>query len=238
MKQEFNFISRPPAQGPAKHLVVLLHGFGGDARMMEKMADEIAALLPEAQIVMPHAPEKCDFPASDEGNLLKVPKIFEHLRLQAGGVPETMRQWFGINGGITAMAARIAVAAQRLNDFIDNQRDMLGLSDKQIAIAGFSQGGGVALYAGLSRADPVGCVVAHSTPFYGMDRQQSRPPLLYLYGTADEEYNTGIYRRYAGDLEAHSDDLEVIEIPALSHRTSAKSRQETARYIARKLSAG
>jgi phospholipase/carboxylesterase len=236
MEQEFNFISRPPVQGPAKHLVVLLHGFGMDARMMEKMGDEIAALMPGAQIVMPHAPEKCDFPDSDDGNLLKVPKIFRDIKKDS--VPEIMRQWFGIRGDITAMAARIAAAAQRLNDFIDNQRDMLGLSDRQIAIAGFSQGGGMALYAGLSRPDPVGCVVAHSTPFYGMNGRHSRPSLLYLYGTADEEYNTGIYRRYAADLAAHIDDLEVIEIPGLSHRTSSKSRHDMAHYIARKLSAG
>jgi predicted esterase len=114
----------------------------------------------------------------------------------------------------------------------------MGLSDRQIAIAGFSQGGGVALYAGLIRTDPVGCVVAHSAPFYGVENQKSRPPLLYLYGTADEEYNTGIYRRYAGDLAAQIDDLEIAEIPGLSHRTSSKSRHDMARYIARKLTAG
>ncbi|HEY8192228.1 MAG TPA: hypothetical protein VIG74_07370, partial [Alphaproteobacteria bacterium] len=136
----------PAAGGPAQQLVVLMHGIGLNGIIMEKMAREIAAVLPHARIVAPHGPEAYAPPSYQDGDLLKAPEI-----LGADDMAHA-RQWFQISGGPDVIREKLRKVAQTMNDFIDNQRDMIGLTDKDIAVMGFSQGGGVALYTAFLRA--------------------------------------------------------------------------------------
>ena len=48
----------PPAQGPATHLVVLLHGYGADGNDLIGLAEHWRELLPGAAFVAPNAPDR------------------------------------------------------------------------------------------------------------------------------------------------------------------------------------
>jgi phospholipase/carboxylesterase len=50
----------PPAGGPARQLVVLLHGVGANGDDLIHLAPAIAAALSFAAFVAPHAPEPYD----------------------------------------------------------------------------------------------------------------------------------------------------------------------------------
>ena len=53
-----------PRNGPARHLVVFLHGYGADGNDLIDIGRAWQGLLPQAAFVAPHAPEPCaDSPA-------------------------------------------------------------------------------------------------------------------------------------------------------------------------------
>ena len=63
MKQEFEYIAKAPSSGQPKKLVFLFHGYGLDARAMQKMADILAEEIEDVLVIMPHAPERFRMPA-------------------------------------------------------------------------------------------------------------------------------------------------------------------------------
>ncbi len=230
--KSLEFLQQAPKSGAVEQLVVLLHGYGRDASLMRKLADEVQTRLPQALILMPQAPEEYEAHTSDEGNALRVP---EQLR---GDDPEGLsagarRQWFSIRAAsIDDMAHHLIGAAARVNDFISGKLAEYGLQNSDVALMGFSQGGVVALYAAYHRAEPVRCVVGHSTIFMGGAGLGSKPPTLYLYGLDDEEFKPARYEAAASFVKAHVPETTVRAVPGLRHTTNAESRAIVADYIA------
>ncbi len=233
MKEEFEYIAKGAAPDKAQKLVILLHGYGFNAYAMEKLADLVVAKVPQAQLIMPHAPESYDNPSVDEAGLLQVPQI---LRDETNMVDDP-RQWFSIQGKtLPDYAKALSDLAVRMNDFIDKKRDEAGITDRDIAIMGFSMGGAVALYTAYLRADEVACVVGHSTVFGGGENLRTKPSTLFIYGGADEEFSVARYQDVIAALQSYGVDLSTHYIPDLSHRTSHESRLFTADFIARHIS--
>jgi phospholipase/carboxylesterase len=230
-RAKFSYLASGAPEGAAEKLVVLVHGYGRDASLMLKLADEISAWMPQARIIMPQAPELCDPPESDEGNMLAVPQIVRNGGQAQDG---SQRQWFSLAGGREDIQEKLLNAAGDLNLFIDEQQARLKISDKNTAIMGFSQGGAVALATAFTRAAAVACAVGHSTFLPQAPEYATRPPVLYIYGTADEEFPQQGYYDHAQWMRAYT-DLKLKAVQGLTHRTSAESRGYIARYIADRL---
>ncbi len=226
------YLQQTPKSGPVEQLVVLLHGYGRDASLMKKLADEVQARLPQALILMPHAPEGYEDHSGDEGHAVRLP---EQLR---GDDPDDFevgarRKWFSIKGAtIEEVSRRVDNVTALVNDFISAHRDAHGLSDSNVALMGFSQGGVVALYSAYHRDTPIACVVGHSTIFMGGLGLKSNPATLYLYGLADEEFEPERYELSAALLKGYIPDATVQAVPDLRHTTNTESRSIVADYIA------
>ncbi|SDG26296.1 phospholipase/carboxylesterase [Limimonas halophila] len=158
--------AQPQSGGPAKQLVVLLHGLGADGNDLIQLTPYLGQALPDAAFVSPHAPEACDMAPFG-------------------------KQWFSLQDqSPQAIDAGARRAAPTLDAFLDAELRAHGLTADKLALVGFSQGGMMALHVGLRRADPVACICAFSSLLPGgdhlADEIQSRPPVLLVHGEADE----------------------------------------------------
>ena len=155
----------PASGGPARQLVVLLHGWGADGNDLIGLAPQWAARLPDARFVSPHAPYVCD--ANPMG-----------------------RQWFSFEDRAPDVIMAGVVHARAVIDrYLDTVLAEMGLAEDRLALAGFSQGAMMALDVALRRAAPCAAVIGFSgrllSPDSLADEIRSRPPVMLAHGEAD-----------------------------------------------------
>ena len=160
--------------GPApKASVIWLHGLGADGHDFEPIVPELR-LPPELPLrfIFPHAPVR--------------PVTLNN------GYP--MRAWFdivkiGLNqprDSAGMQASRAAVEA-----LIARERER-GISAARTVVAGFSQGGAVALYSGLQHTEKLAGIMALSTYLplgegmeFAISPANALTPIFYGHGTQD-----------------------------------------------------
>ena len=153
--------------------VIWLHGLGADGHDFEPIVPELRlpAELP-LRFIFPHAPVR--------------PVTLN------GGYP--MRAWFdivkiGLNQPRDLAGMR---ASQAMVEALIARERQRGISAARTVLAGFSQGGAVALYAGLQHADKLAGIMALSTYLplgEGLDLEinpaNALTPIFYGHGTQD-----------------------------------------------------
>ena len=125
-----------------RHSIIWLHGLGADGQDFEPIAKELQ--LPVAvRYIFPHAPMR---PVTINGGFV-------------------MRAWYDIAGpGIGAQQDAAGIrASQSLVEALIAQEAAHGIAPQNIFLAGFSQGGAIALHTALRQAAPLGGVLALST---------------------------------------------------------------------------
>lgn len=156
----------PESGGPARQLVILLHGVGADGNDLFALAPQLAQVLPDAAFVSPNAPERFD-------------------------MAPVGYQWFSLmDRSPEAMERGILKAAPVLDAFIDAELAHHNLTDANLALVGFSQGTMMSLYVALRRAQPCAAIVGFSGALVDDDAALSgasaKPPVLLVHGDADE----------------------------------------------------
>ena len=124
--------------------VIWLHGLGADGRDFEPIVPELVAKAwPGIRFVFPHAPVRA---VTVNGGM-------------------RMRAWYDILG--TEIAARQDEAGVRDSvvklDKLIERETLRGIASDHVLLSGFSQGGAIALAAGLRHPQRLGGIVALST---------------------------------------------------------------------------
>ncbi|HUH31990.1 MAG TPA: dienelactone hydrolase family protein [Rhodanobacter sp.] len=156
-----------------RHSVIWLHGLGADGNDFAPIVPQLVdPAWPALRFVFPHAPVR---PVTING-----------------GMP--MRAWYDIaaadlvarqdEAGIRASTAEVAALIAR-----EHAR---GVPSEHIVLAGFSQGGAIALAAGLRHAQPLAGIVALSTyvPMHSTLAAERHPAnaataIFWGHGSAD-----------------------------------------------------
>jgi phospholipase/carboxylesterase len=155
----------PPAQGPATHLVVMLHGYGADGQDLIGLADHWRRLLPRVAFSAPNAP--VPLPGS------------------------TGYQWFPISRiDPREMLKGVEQACPALDTFLDAELARLNLPPERLALVGFSQGTMLSLHVGLRRAVKPAAIVGFSGLLAGPVPASANggadiPPILLTHGDSD-----------------------------------------------------
>jgi phospholipase/carboxylesterase len=129
--------------GDAPRLAVIwLHGLGADGHDFEPIVPELKVSVP-VRFVFPHAPVR---PVTINGGM-------------------QMRAWYDILGfdrRAQEDAPGIRASAAAVTELVDREIER-GLSSDRIVLAGFSQGGAIALHTALRSPRPLAGVLALST---------------------------------------------------------------------------
>ncbi len=127
---------------PADAAVVLMHGLGADGHDFEPLAREIGlGPAPAVRWIFPHAP-------------------FREVTINRG---LRMRAWYDVVrlDGSTEDEAGIVESAAAVRGLIERERER-GIASDRIVVAGFSQGGALALYTALREPARLAGIVALS----------------------------------------------------------------------------
>lgn len=161
------YIKEPSEQAQA--CVIWMHGLGADAQDMAGLAEQLSLKIPVRHVFM-------DAPVR--------PVTLNN------GMP--MRAWYDIVGLTVADredSIGIAQSETLLRDVINSQCDA-GFQPSQIYLAGFSQGGAMALFAGLQAHIAIGGIIALSGYLPLASACQIaldvKTPLFIAFGTNDE----------------------------------------------------
>ena len=159
--------------GPVQASVIWMHRLGADGADFEPLVPQLR--MPKhlpVRFVFPQAPVR---PVTVNGGYL-------------------MRAWYDIYGlgpNLPEDAAGIAESSRRIHRFIERER-AAGVDAARIVVAGFSQGGAVALHSALRFPERLGGVLALSTYLPLPERLRSEAstanrdlPVLMCHGRFD-----------------------------------------------------
>ena len=126
------------------HSIIWLHGLGADGNDFAPIVPELVAKdWPALRFVFPHAPVQ---PVTIN-NGMSMRSWYDII----GFDPQSRQDEAGVRASVAAVDALIAREHER------------GVPDERIVLAGFSQGGAIALAAGLCHAQKLAGIVALST---------------------------------------------------------------------------
>jgi phospholipase/carboxylesterase len=201
---------------PAGVTVIVLHGLGADGWDFVPIVGELQLPLP-VRFIFPHAPMR-------------------PVTVNAGYV---MRAWYDIKSFTPegrADAAGLAESVERVNGYLDAEIAR-GIDPSRIVLAGFSQGGAVALSAALRYPQRLAGVLALSTylPFpAGLAAEKSSAnsdvPILMCHGRMDPVVSIRMGLEARDVLKAQGYAVEWREYP-MEHEVCAQELAEIGRWL-------
>jgi phospholipase/carboxylesterase len=146
-----------PASGAPEQLIILLHGQASNGGAMAPLAQALRAEFPQAALLAPDAP----LPAGAGGNL---------------------HQWFDADSlEDEGLAGAVGGALPPLLDWVRRTQQRVGVGPAATAIAGFSQGGVLALETCSASDGLAGRVLSFSGRFVVMPAQAPRLTTVHLF---------------------------------------------------------
>jgi phospholipase/carboxylesterase len=188
------------APGPSAS-VIWLHGLGADGNDFVAIVPELGLPpAPAVRFVFPHAP-------------VRAVTINNGMR---------MRAWYDIAAADLNNRADITGVRQSQGEIeaLIAREKARGVPAARIVLAGFSQGGAIALYAGLRHAERLAGILALSTYLVQADKLPLEAaaanrdvPIFMAHGTADPvvRFEWGLGSRRA--LEANGNPVEWHQYP-------------------------
>jgi phospholipase/carboxylesterase len=208
-----------PRSGPARQLVVFLHGYGADGNDLIDIGRAWQQYLPQAAFASPHAPESCG----------QAPTGRQWF-------PLTMRdpneRWLGVNK-----------AAPGLQRFLDAELERHKLPPSALALVGFSQGTMMALHVGLRRTTAPAAIVGYSgllvvPPDDDLDafaaEIKSRPPVLLVHGDQDQMIPAQALFQATQGLAALGVSVEWHLSAGIGHGIDAEGLRHGGEFLARR----
>ena len=194
-------------------MVVLMHGWGADSQDLAPLAPMLAADA-EMSVIVPDAPDICS--ANPFG-----------------------RQWFelaspDLASEMVAQACSGGVAI--IHQMLDSLSAAFGVSAENIFLGGFSQGGMIALSAGLGYSRPLGGVFCLSggwlTPHQSITQENSLPIFL-AHGAIDPVVPLAMMEASHAALLSAGFSAQSLVRPAMPHSIDEAVIEALAGFIAK-----
>ncbi len=190
----------PLSGNEARGLVVLLHGYAGNATGLFRALAPLREQFTDLAFAVPNGP----FRLADNS--------FAWIKLT---FPINAEQVW--NGAV--------LAAPILNNYTDQELRALNLTGDQLILMGFSQGAIISMHIGLRRKTAPLSVIALAGFLAGeqhLDEITSRPPVYLISGGADMVVTPEMIASTAKALAGHGVEVHTSLVEGLGHTISQK----------------
>jgi phospholipase/carboxylesterase len=202
----------PAIRKHPESVVLLLHGYGSNADDLITLAPELADQLPGTAFISPNAPFVCEMSALG-------------------------RQWFSLQDFSPLNRWKgVREAAPFVLQMIADLQKEFSLPLSRIALAGFSQGGMLALHVGPRLPEPLAAVVSFSGMLVGAEylpaEVTARPPVLLVHGQMDPVVPFASLPLAETALKTCGFQVETEICPFMPHSIDEAGLQHARRFLA------
>ena len=151
-----------------------------------------------------------------------------------------MPSWYDIKGldeRSNEECTGIDVSQSTLKEILQKEHDSVGLSYNRMVLAGFSQGGALSLFTGMSLEDKLAGVVVMSGYLPAAKKFQIREenkdvPILHCHGEADPMVNIGMAKKSKEMVtELGAQKYELKTYPGLPHSVSMEVISDVKEFL-------
>lgn len=193
-----------------QQLIVLLHGWGADGSDLIDLAPHLSARFPHAVICAPDGPEPCT--ANPMG-----------------------RQWFDLGVDATQIDEGPSKAFPGLQKLLQALMEQFHISASQLAVAGFSQGGMMALYSGVRLTEAPGAIISIAGALLAPNQMAqaltAKPPVLLVHGKDDQVVPFQAMDMAKMVLESNGISVETLACEGVGHGISDEGLNRLITFI-------
>lgn len=216
LKQQPPIIHEPAEKATSS--LIWLHGLGANAHDFEGIMHLLPVAENQLRLIFPNAP-------------VRPVTINQGMEMQA---------WYDIKDLELRQADKDGIehSSAYINDLIDAEVNK-GIAGERILIAGFSQGGAMALYSGLQSQHKLGGLIGLSCYLLNPDnsnasRNNHNTPILIAHGTYDPVVNYQLGEEAASTLSQQDYKVTFLSYP-IQHEVSLPEIESVSGWINQRL---
>ena len=204
-------ILKPEKDILIKHVVILLHGYGGDGKDISMLTLNWKRFLPNTIFLCPNGHEKCE-------------------------INPTGYQWFDLTrDDLEYILEQSKKAEIKLKQFIEEVKNEYNLNNSQICLSGFSQGCMMSINLGLTSSENYNCIIGFSGKVINSEdlikRKTSSTKMLLIHGDKDGIVSPNFLLEAKDFLIRNDVEVETKMIKNCEHQIPVEASSLALNYI-------
>ena len=210
-----SIVIKPEEGVEIKNAIILLHGYGGDAKDISMLALNWKRHMPNTVFICPNGHEPC-------------------------AINPSGFQWFDLTKDDTNYIVDQSIKAEdKIKLFINEIKREFNLNNNQICLSGFSQGCMMSLNVGLTSAEKFLCIVGFSGKIIDQNnlklRIKNSTDTLLIHGDADQVVPSTYLLEAKDFLIRNNIEVDTLLIKNCDHHIPVEASSTALNYILKKI---
>jgi len=210
-----SIIIKPEEGVEIKYAIILLHGYGGDAKDISMLTLNWKRHMPNTVFICPNGHEPC-------------------------AINPSGFQWFDLTKDDTDyIVAQSIKAEDKIKLFINEIKREFNLDNNQICLSGFSQGCMMSLNVGLTSEEKFLCIVGFSGKIIDQNnlklRIKNSTDTLLIHGDADQVVPSTHLLESKDFLIRNNIEVDTLLIKNCDHHIPVEASSTALNYILKKI---
>ena len=209
-----SIVIKPEEGVEIKYAIILLHGYGGDAKDISMLTLNWKRHMPNTVFICPNGHEPC-------------------------AINPSGFQWFDLTKDDTNYIVDQSIKAEdKIKLFINEIKREFNLDNNQICLSGFSQGCMMSLNVGLTSAEKFLCIVGFSGKIIDQNnlklRIKNSTDTLLIHGDADQVVPSTYLLEAKDFLIRNNIEVDTLLIKNCDHHIPVEASSTALNYILKK----
>ena len=210
-----SIVIKPEEGVEIKNAIILLHGYGGDAKDISMLTLNWKRHMPNTVFICPNGHEPC-------------------------AINPSGFQWFDLTKDDTNYIVDQSIKAEdKIKLFINEIKQEFNLNNNQICLSGFSQGCMMSLNVGLTSAEKFLCIVGFSGKIIDQNnlklRIKNSTDTLLIHGDADQVVPSTYLLEAKDFLIRNNIEVDTLLIKNCDHHIPVEASSTALNYILKKI---